>query len=297
MLKNLLNVCVASLGFYTIGFAVSYGGDQTGLTFVGNDNFALRNYEGDYAFFFFELTLAATAATIVAGAIAERSKMIAYLIYSFFLTSFVYPVVVHSIWDNNGFLSPFAAQGDRFRGIGAIDSAGSGVVHMVGGVTSLIAVAVLGPRRGRFHDDDGNLLEEPVAFPSHSVSLQMLGTFLLWFGWYGFTAGSAHMIDNVTSREVAALCAVTTTMAAAAGCVTAMFVDSILDSMYTGETSYDIKMAMNGTLSGLVAISAGCAVVTPWAAIIIGAVGGVVYIAGSRTLIRWRIDDAVDAIP
>jgi Amt family ammonium transporter len=143
MLKNLLGACVGAIGFFIVGFAVAYGGDQTGLTFIGDNYFGLRHYKGDYAHFFFEFTLAATAVTIVAGAIAERSKMIANLSYSFLLTGFVYPVIAHSLWDNNGFLSPFAAEADRFRGVGAIDFAGSGVIHMVGGLTSLVAVAVL----------------------------------------------------------------------------------------------------------------------------------------------------------
>jgi Amt family ammonium transporter len=168
---------------------------------------------------------------------------------------------------------------------------------MVGGCTALIAAIVLGPRKGRFYDEDGNPLETPVAFQPHSVALQILGTFILWFGWYGFNPGSALAISSSDAAAVAALCAVTTTLAAAAGCVTAMFTDSIIDGMTTGETTYDLTMAMNGTLGGLVAVTAGCSVVTPWAALIIGAIGGWVYIGFSKLLIKLRIDDAVDAIP
>jgi len=297
MLKNLLDACGGAIGFFTVGYAFAYGGDQSGLTFIGNSDFALRDFEGDYAFFFFQFAFAATAATIVAGTVAERCKMSAYLCYSLFLTGFVYPVIAHSIWDDNGFLSAFAAEEDLFRGVGTIDFAGSGVVHMTGGLTALIAAIILGPRRGRFTDEDGNPLEEPVSFAPHSVSLQVLGTFILWFGWYGFNPGSALAIDNETSGKVAALCAVTTTLAAASGCVTAMFTDSILEAMKTGETTYDLSMAMNGALGGLVAITAGCSVVAPWASILIGSIGGLVYLGGSKLLIRFRIDDAVDAIP
>lgn len=296
MLKNLLDACGGALGFYLFGYAIAFGGDQTGKTFIGNADFALRNFEGDYSFFFFQFAFAATAATIVAGTVAERCKMSAYLCYSFFLSAFVYPVVVHSVWDNNGFISAFVAEG-KYQGVGMIDFAGSGVVHMVGGCTALIAAIILGPRRGRFYDEDGNVLEEPVSFPPHSVALQILGTFILWFGWYGFNPGSALLIDNPTVAQVAALCAVTTTMGAASGCVTCMFVDSILDSMHTGHTSYDLTAAMNGCLGGLVAVTAGCAVITPWSAIIIGAIAGVVYLMGSKFLVKIRIDDAVDAIP
>lgn len=270
MLKNLLDACGGAIGFYTIGFGLAYGnGDQVGTTFVGTANFGLKDYD-NYGFFFFQFAFAATAATIVAGTVAERCKMQAYLCYSFFLSAFVYPVVAHSIWDNNGFLSAFAAQEDLFRGVGVIDFAGSGVVHFTGGLTALIAAIVLGPRRGRFYDDDGNPLAEPVNFPPHSVSLQILGTFILWVGWYGFNPASALAIANPTSAQVATLAAVTTTMGAASGCIVCMFTASYLEMKADGEVSYDLTMAMNGCLSGLVAITAGCATCTPWAAILIG---------------------------
>ena len=217
--------------------------------------------------------------------------------YSFFLTSFVYPVVVHSIWASDGFLSAFAAEENLFRGQGVIDFAGSGVVHLVGGTTALIAAIVLGPRKGRFYDEDGNPLETPTTFPAHSAGLQVLGTFILWFGWYGFNPGSALVITNAGSAAVSGLCAVTTTIAAASGCVSAMFFDTIIDALQTGEVSYDLTMAMNGALGGLVGITAGCSVVTPWAAVIIGIIAGIFYWCGSKLLIKLRIDDAVDAVP
>ena len=298
MLKNLLDACGGAIGFYTLGYGFAFGGDQEGRTFAGNGNFALRNFEElDYSFFFFQFAFAATAATIVAGTVAERCKMSAYLCYSFFLSAFVYPIVVHSVWDGNGFMSAFAAEEDRFNGIGMIDFAGSGVVHMVGGATALIAAIILGPRIGRFHDKDGNPLEEPKAFPPHNVALQVLGTFILWFGWYGFNPGSILIISNSGNARVSALAAVTTTLAAASGCVSSLFIDAVLDAVHTGEASYDLTAAMNGALAGLVAITAGCATVTPWCAIIIGAVGGLFYLLASKLLIKLRIDDAVDAIP
>lgn len=166
-----------------------------------------------------------------------------------------------------------------------------------GGATALIAAIILGPRRGRFYDEDGNPLETPAVFQAHSVALQILGTFLLWFGWYGFNPGSALAVANVDSADTAALCAATTTVAAAAGCISAMFTDTIIEAIKTGEASYDLTMAMNGCLAGLVAITAGCSTVTVWAACLIGIVAGWVYIAASKTLIKFRIDDAVDAVP
>jgi Amt family ammonium transporter len=190
-----------------------------------------------------------------------------------------------------------AFRDDAFRDIGVIDFAGSGVVHMTGGATALVAAIILGPRRGRFYDADGNALETPAEFQAHSVALQILGTFVLWFGWYGFNPGSALAIANEGSASTAALCAVTTTLAAASGCVTAMAFDSFMEARKTGETSYDLTMAMNGALGGLVAITAGCSVVYPWAAVIIGIIGGLVYYGFSKFLIMMKIDDAVDAIP
>lgn len=295
MLKNLLDACGGAIGFYTIGFGFAYGGDdKAGKTFIGDSYFGLRDYT-DYAGFFFQFAFAATAATIVAGTVAERCKMSAYLCYSLFLTGFVYPVVVHSVWSSNGFLTAF--RDDPFKDVGVVDFAGSGVVHLVGGVTALIAACILGPRKGRFYDEDGNPLETPATFQPHSVALQILGTFILWFGWYGFNPGSALAIANADSAATAAVCTVTTTLAAATGCVTAMFTDSIIDSMATGETTYDLSMAMNGALGGLVAVTAGTSVVAPWAAVLIGFVGGLVYYGGSKLLIKLKIDDAVDAVP
>jgi ammonium transporter, Amt family len=301
MLKNLLDACGGALGFYAIGFGLAYGNkdaDYTAVRFVGNYNFFMTGISGGYglATWFFQFAFAASAATIVAGTVAERCKMAAYLCYSIFLTGFVYPVIVHSIWAFDGFLTAFGT-GEKFRGVGVIDFAGSGVVHMTGGCTALIAAIVLGPRRGRFHDEDGNPLDKPTEFPPHSVALQILGTFVLWFGWYGFNPGSALLIANETSSSVAALCAVTTTIAAASGCVSGMFTDCIIEAVYSGEVSYDLTMAMNGALAGLVAVTAGCAVVNPWAAVIIGIIAGWVYYSFSKLLIALKIDDAVDAIP
>jgi len=294
MLKNLLDACGGAIGFYTLGYGFAYG---SGNTFIGGSLFAIKGMASgpEYIGFFFQFAFAATAATIVAGTVAERCKMAAYLCYSLFLTAFVYPVVVRSIWSSDGFLTAF--RDDAFRDIGVIDFAGSGVVHMTGGATALVAAIILGPRRGRFYDEDGNALETPKEFPAHSVALQILGTFILWFGWFGFNPGSALAIANDGSAHTAALCAVTTTLAAASGCVTAMAFDSFMEARVTGETTYDLTMAMNGALGGLVAITAGCSVVYPWAAVVIGIVGGLVYYGFSKFLIKMKIDDAVDAIP
>lgn len=300
MLKNLLDACGGAIGFWLFGYSVGYGGvdssePREGLVGEGLVVMNGMTTSGDLIGWFFQFAFAATAATIVAGTVAERCKMQAYIAYSLFLTAFVYPVVVYAIWGSNGALTAFNS--DPMLGVGMVDFAGSGVVHMTGGFTALIAAAVLGPRKGRFYDADGNALEKPVNFPPHSVALQVLGTFILWFGWYGFNPGSALAIGNSGSADVAALCAVTTTLAAASGAVSALFTDSILGRMSSGETEYDLTMCMNGCLGGLVAITSGCAVVETWAAVIIGIIGGWVYIMGSKLLVMLKIDDAVDAIP
>jgi len=303
MLKNLLDACGGALGFWAIGFANAYG---TGGRFIGGstERFFLNDYSGgaSYIDFFFQFTFAATAATIVAGTVAERCKMQAYLLYSVFLTSFVYPVIVHSIWNTDGFLTALTdgdvdTPADRLGGVGMIDFAGSGVVHMTGGCTALVAAIVLGPRVGRFYDADGQVLPEPHTFAAHSVALQVLGTFILWFGWYGFNPGSTLAISPAGYGDIAALCAVTTTLSAATGSITAMFADTLMTMCTEGHAEYDITMAMNGALGGLVGITAGCSVVEPWAAVLIGMVSGLVYVGASKLLVKLKIDDAVDAIP
>jgi Amt family ammonium transporter len=292
MLKNMLDACGGAIGFFSIGYALAYGEDGKFVGRTGEKYFL--NAETDYIDFFFQFTFAATAATIVAGTVAERCKMSAYICYSIFLTAFVYPVVVHAIWNANGFLN--ATNPDAFYG-GMIDFAGSGVVHMTGGATALVAAIILGPRIGRFNDANGIPIENPEPFPAHSVSLQVLGTFILWFGWYGFNPGSTLAISPPGYGDILALCAVTTTLSAAAGAVSALFTDTLIGLIHQGETEYDLTMCMNGCLSGLVGITAGCSVVEPWAALVIGFFSGLIYVCSSKLLVKLRIDDAVDAIP
>jgi len=296
LLKNLLDACGGAIGFWSVGYALALGG---GGKFVGDENkyFFLRGLSSgaDYIGWFFQFAFAATAATIVAGTVAERCKMEAYLCYSFFLTAFVYPVVVHAIWNGDGYLSAFASE--PYRGVGVIDFAGSGVVHMTGGAVALIGAIILGPRIGRFYDADGNKLSEPQSFPPSNAALQMLGTFILWFGWYGFNPGSTLFISPAGYGDVAALAAVTTTLAPASGAVSAVLLDTLIGFVKAGEVEFDLGCAMNGALAGLVAITAGCSTVVPWAAVVIGIVAGWVYVLSSKLLAALKIDDAVDAVP
>ncbi|KAL7547558.1 hypothetical protein ACHAWF_010847 [Thalassiosira exigua] len=338
LLWNLLDSAGGAIGFWSVGYAFAYGGDDINKgkvshphsnrgrrsyqstpnlfllslswplalfrhrrappkmvqTFIGNAGFFLTG-DTDMEFWFFQFAFACALSSIVAGTIAERCKMTAYLCYSIFLCGFVYPVAAHSFWSVNGFLSPFAKE--PLWGSGAIDLAGSGPVHMTGGVAALVMAIVLGPRKGRFYDEDGVPLEEPKAMGPHSVSLQFLGTFALWFGWYGFNPGSTLKISTAELGDVASLVAVNTTLGAAAGALSGMFTSTILDERKTGVYQWDTTAAMNGCLTGLVGITAGCATVEPWAAFIIGLVSGWVYLAASALILRFKIDDAVDAIP
>jgi Amt family ammonium transporter len=227
ILWNMLDSCGGGLAFYVCGYAFAYGGQDDGPnTFIGNTNFFLMG-DIDYENWFFQFAFACALSSIVAGTIAERTQMVAYLLYSVFLVGFVYPVVAHAFWSSNGFLSNTSS--DKLWDSGAIDLAGSGPVHMTGGVCALAAAIVLGPRRGRFHDSDGNILEVPHDFPPHSVALQFLGTFCLWFGWYGFNPGSTLFISSSKFGDVASLAAVNTTLSACAGAVSAMFTSSFID--------------------------------------------------------------------
>lgn len=299
ILWNLLDSAGGGLAFWATGFAFAYGGDDADRdekTFIGNtDFFVVQNGDVRLEQWFFQFTFACALSSIVAGTIAERTQMKAYLMYSVFLVGFVYPVVAHSFWSPHGFLSKGAVS--PLWDSGVIDLAGSGAVHMTGGVAALVGTLILGPRLGRFYDRDGNPLEEPAEIVPHSTALQFLGTFCLWFGWYGFNPGSVLSISNSGSASVAALVVVNTTLGACAGAVSAMFTSSLFDWRSTGVFTYDVAYTMNGCLTGLVAITAGCATVQTWAAVIIGIVAGWLYIGASKLLIRFRIDDAVDAVP
>lgn len=346
LLKNLLDACGASLGFYTVGYAFAFGGTfgATSTTFIGKENFFLMNVQND-SFWLFQFAFCATSATIVAGTLAERCQMTAYLAYSVMLAAFVYPVVVHSIWSQAGFLS--AHNANPLWGSGMVDFAGSSVVHLTGGMTALIATMVLGPRTGRFHDLRGRVLDVPGEMPGHSLSMQCLGvsswfvflyskvleifwcshmnlsflchvfnltrfvtsilikhyiylfaeTFILWFGWYGFNSGSIISLTLDDNYLVVSHTAINTTLSAAAGCVMTLFLSTIVAERFTGEVTFNLQYAMNGCLSGLVAITAGCSVVESWASIVIGLVAGALYLGFSKLLVKRRVDDAVDAIP
>lgn len=165
--------CGASIAFFSFGYAFAFGDGSDPNGFIGTTNFFLMGVD-DYAFWMFQYAFSAASATIVAGTLAERCQMTAYLCYSLLLAGFVYPVIAHSVWSPHGFLSTQNA--NPLFGIGVVDFAGGGVVHMTGGTTALFATMILGPRRGRFHDEQGRKLEKPKKFPGHSIALQVRST-------------------------------------------------------------------------------------------------------------------------
>jgi Amt family ammonium transporter len=273
IMKNLMDFSVGSIMFFTIGWALMYGSSVAG--WFGNSQYLLLEYDTillrDWMF---QVVFAATAATIVSGAMAERTKFKAYLLYSAVISGIIYPISGHWIW-GGGWLSS----------LGFHDFAGSTVVHSVGGWAALTGAIMLGPRIGKYVSQGKRTTSK--AIPGHNLPLASLGVFILWFGWYGFNAGSTLSGTDATMATVA----VTTTLAASAGALAAMTVSWIKFK------KPDVSMSLNGALAGLVGITAPTAVVSPLGAIAIGAVAGLIVVF-SVTFIDTvaHIDDPVGAI-
>jgi len=295
LLKNLLDACMGAITWYMIGYGFAYDADAGANPIIGRgpSNFMLSSIPNtdlgsnhangnDWISWYFQFAFAAAAATIVSGAVAERCALSAYLIYTCFITGFIYPVVVHWVWDGSGWLSAFNSNAVF---AGCIDFAGSGVVHMTGGWAALVGAKILGPRTGRFAN--------PASFEGHSTPLVIIGTFLLWFGWYGFNPGSTLMIHGY-GRDAARAC-VTTTLSAAAGGITGLFVKKYLPAAAGGTHVWDISHTCNSLLGGLVGITAGCSVVTSNHAILIGVISAFVYHGASCLVRKLQIDDPLDA--
>jgi len=276
IMKNVMDASAGALVFFAVGFGLMFGTSWGGL--VGTDGFFLTQ-TGDqpqtwvYAFYFFQAVFAATAATIVSGAVAERIKFSGYLIFSVLITGLIYPVFGAWAWgglfNGSGWL----------ESLGFIDFAGSTVVHSVGGWAALAGTLVVGPRVGKYAEDG-----TPRSIPGHSLPLAALGVFILWLGWFGFNAGST----TAGSTDIA-LIAMNTFLAAGAGAATAMAVTWI----DTGTP--DATMTLNGVLGGLVGITAGCATLTGPFAIVTGAVAGLLVVYATRAIERV-VDDPVGAI-
>lgn len=278
LMKNLMDFCFGTITYYIVGFALMFG---AGNLFFGTSGFFLHDSGATFASldwstvpleckYFFQLVFAATAATIVSGAMAERTKFVAYIFYSIVITAVIYPIVGHWIW-GGGWLAEF----------GMWDFAGSTVVHSTGGWLALTGAVMLGPRIGKYKSDNS-----ANVIPGHSMPLAALGVFILWFGWFGFNPGST--MGAVT--DIAHI-ATTTNLAAAAGAIAAML------TAWWMFKKPDVSMALNGVIAGLVAITAPCAFVSDGSAIWIGLIAGILIVLSVVFFDQvLRIDDPVGAI-
>ncbi len=274
-IKNLVDFCVSIILYAVFGYALMFGASWNGL--IGIDGFFLDNADTawDRTFFFFQAVFCGTATTIVSGAVAERMRFSGYVITAVILSGLIYPLVGHWAWAK-------AADGTPagwLAAAGFIDFAGSTVVHSVGGWVALAAILLIGPRRGRF-GSGGRHIE------GHSLPMAALGVFLLWFGWFGFNGGSTLALNDQIPMII-----VNTTLAGAAGGLLGMTASWTLSGRPVADR------VMNGTIAGLVAITAGCHLVGPLSALAIGAAGGLIAFLGAALLERLRIDDAIGAVP
>ena len=274
LMKNLMDFCIGTVVFILIGFSLLLGKDLLG--FIGKPGFDIfTNYANfDWSNFVFNLVFCATTATIVSGAMAERTKFLSYCVYSAIISALIYPIEAHWIW-GSGWLSQ----------LGFHDFAGSCAIHMVGGLCALIGAKMVGPRIGKFTKDKSGKITKVNAFPGHNIVIGCLGVFILWLGWYGFNGAAA------TSMEQLASIFLTTTIAPSIATVVCM----IFTWIKYGKP--DVSMCLNASLAGLVGITAGCDVTDAFGSIIIGIVSGLLVVFGVWLLdYKLHIDDPVGAV-
>ena len=274
LMKNLMDFCIGTVVFIAIGFGLLLGEDMVGL--IGKPGFDIfTNYQNfDWSNFVFNLVFCATTATIVSGAMAERTKFLSYCIYSGVISAVIYPIEAHWIW-GGGWLAQ----------VGFHDFAGSTAIHMVGGISALIGAKLLGPRIGKFVKDKDGRVTKVNAFPGHNLPIGALGVFILWLGWYGFNGAAAVSIEELGSIFV------TTTIAPAIATVVCM----VFTWIKYGKP--DVSMCLNASLAGLVAITASCDVTDAFGSIVIGAVAGLLVVFGVWFLDnKLHIDDPVGAV-
>ena len=279
--KNMTDAVVGILAFFATGWAFAFG--DSGGWFIGTSNFFLQDLdlaaipEGGLSpgtSFFFQAVFAATAVTIASGTMAERTKFWSYVIFSAVMCAFIYPVIVHWTW-GGGLIADIDINGAVFS-----DFAGSGIVHMTGGIAAFMGALFLGPRTGRYAEDGS-----PRAIPGHNIPFAILGVFILWVGWFGFNPGSELLADEFVSGI-----AINTMLAACAG---GLFT-AITITLKTGKP--DLAMIGNGVLAGLVAITAPCGAVTPMMSVVIGGIAGVLVVFAVLFFDKVKIDDPVGAI-
>jgi Amt family ammonium transporter len=278
-MKNLMDFSIGSIIFWLLGYTLMYGDDIGG--FLGKISFFFSNNEingvPDLASLMFQTVFAATAATIVSGAVAERTKFSSYIFFSVVITAFIYPISGHWVW-GGGWLSSMATPFHDF--------AGSSVVHSVGAWVGLTGAIVIGPRLGKYTADG-----KARAIPGQNLAFGALGVFILWFGWFGFNPGSQLAAAGPDNAKAISHIFITTNLAAAAGGITAMFVT------WMKYKRPGLSLTLNGVLAGLVAITAGCDVVSPGGAIVIGILAGILLVFGVEFIDKvLRIDDPVGAV-
>lgn len=280
IMKNLMDFALGSLIYWIVGFGIMFGADAAGIIGIPGffaDGTAPNGVDSinNYAFLFFQTVFCATAATIVSGAMAERTKFISYCIYSAVISAVIYPIAGHWIW-GGGWLAQ----------LGFHDFAGSTAVHSIGGWCALVGATILGPRIGKYSKDG-----KSNAIPGHSLTLGALGVFILWMGWFGFNPGSSFGITGDGALELSSRVFVTTNLAAASAATVTM----IITWFKYGKP--DVSMTLNGVLAGLVAITAGCDVVSPLGAAIIGCISAFAMVYGIEFIDKvLKVDDPVGAI-
>lgn len=293
LLKNIMDLCVSAISFYLIGYGLGWG---KGNGFAGRDSFAMRTPEfaslevtgvvaSKHAQAFFSLCFAATAATIVSGAVAERFRFQTYAFVAFLMSGIVFPVVMHWVWADDGWLNPLR-DGAEFLDVGVVDYAGSGFVHIVGGISALWAVYFVGPRQGRFMGTKGTVQE----LPQQSPVFQVIGGLLMWYGWFGFNCGSIKTLEGAHLNSVVRVGLVHSIGGATGGLVT-MALD-----MWQDKRSFRPHRMIAGVLCALVSISASAALIEPGIAMFNGAVAGFLYRQASSAMLRFQLDDVVDAV-
>uniref|UniRef100_H2YUH3 Ammonium transporter n=1 Tax=Ciona savignyi TaxID=51511 RepID=H2YUH3_CIOSA len=289
IMKNVLDLFIGAIMYFAIGYSFAYG--KPGNAFIGHNYFFATNMDENftYAGWFFQYVFAATASTIVSGAMAERTEFTTYMVYFTFLTGFVYPVVAHWCWSEVGWLK--VGMGENTHGLSYIDYAGSGVVHLTGGSAALVGAIALGPRIGRFKPD-GTVND----LPGHTVTVAALGGFILFVGFMAFNGGSQLSISNPGDGNVVALSVMNTVLGGASGAIVAMLVYKTTDAIRGEDHYWSLLITINGGLAGMVSMCAGCNDMLPWAAVVIGTIAGLAFMGWHHLMLFCKIDDPLDAV-
>jgi len=287
--KNVLVVTVGFISWYVIGYGFAFGHVGGGSKFIGSTGFFMYGFNEDRSKFrkwLFQGTFCATGGTIVSGAMAERTKLKGFTIFTVLMTTLIYPCVVFWVWSHHGFLRYPNGAGIEVSIFGPafMDFAGSACVHLCGGIAAFVGALIVGPRSGRFKGNEDQ-------FDGHSVPFCVLGTFILFFGWYGFNPGSTMFMHDITAANKAAIVAVNTTLSP---CISGMLVFFLRARVFQPKR-LDVGAFCNGILAGLVSVTASCHAIQAWEAMLIGFFAAFVYQGASMLLPRFHIDDVVDA--